>query len=93
MNEKTEDSIKDWLIITTTTTARLFALKAKNIKPLKAYLAEMNVKKLADRIYGRVSAKDFEDLKNGSASKYFRCKLVLIELRTVHPTLVNFLVI
>ena len=42
-----EDSIKDGLIITTTTTGIFFALKAANVKPPKASLDAMGIMKLA----------------------------------------------
>ena len=53
-----EDSIKDGLIITATTTELLeffFATKkAANLKPPKASLSAMNIRKLAGRICGEV---------------------------------------
>ena len=54
-----EDSIKDGIIITATTTRILFALKAANIKPPKASLDAMNIMKLAGGICGGVLIKDY----------------------------------
>ena len=54
-----EDSIKDGLIITATTTGIFFALKAVNIKPPKASLDAMNILKLAGGICGGVLVKDY----------------------------------
>ena len=42
-----EDSTKDGLIITATTTGIFFALKAANVKPPKAFLDAMDIMKLA----------------------------------------------
>ena len=42
-----EDSIKDGLIITITTTGIFYALKAANIKPPKASLDAMDIMKFA----------------------------------------------
>ena len=44
--ENIEDSIKDGLIITITTTGIFYALKAVNVKPLKASLYPMDIMKL-----------------------------------------------
>ena len=54
-----EDSIKDRLIITATTTGILFTLKAANVKPPKASLDAMDIMKLAIGICGGVSVKDY----------------------------------
>ena len=54
-----EDSIKDGLIITATTTGIFFALKAANIKPPKVSLDAMDIMKLAGGIYGGVLVKDY----------------------------------
>ena len=48
----TEDSIKDGLIITATTTGIFFGLKAANEKRPKASLDAMDILKLAGRICG-----------------------------------------
>ena len=47
-----EDSIKDGLIISITTTGILYALKAANVKPPKASLDVMDIMKLAGGIVG-----------------------------------------
>ena len=52
-----EGYIKDGLIIITTTTGMLFALKTANLKPPKASIDAMNVIKLAGGICGGVLVK------------------------------------
>ena len=54
-----EDSIKDGLIITITTTGIFYALKAANLKPPKASLDAMGIMKLAGGIVGGVLVKDY----------------------------------
>ena len=54
-----EDSIKDGLIITATTTGIFFTLKEANVKLLKASLDAMDVIKLACGICGGVLVKDY----------------------------------
>ena len=54
-----EDSIKDGLIISITTTGILYALKTANVKPPKASLDVMDIMKLAGGIVGGVLAKDY----------------------------------
>ena len=54
-----EDSIKDGLIITITTTGIFYALKAANIKPPKASLDAMDIMKFAGGIVGGVLVKDY----------------------------------
>ena len=54
-----EDSIKDGLIISITTTGILYALKGANVKPPKASLDVMDIMKLAGGIVGGVLAKDY----------------------------------
>ena len=54
-----EDSIKDGLIITATTTGIFFALKASNVKPPKPSLDAMDIIKLTDGICGGVLVKDY----------------------------------
>ena len=54
-----EDSIKDGLIITATTTRIFCVLKAKNVKPPKASLDAMDIMKLAGGIVGGVVVKDY----------------------------------
>ena len=53
-----EDSIKDGLTITATTTGIFFALKAANVKPPKASLDAMDILKLVGGICGGVLVKD-----------------------------------
>ena len=55
----TENSIKDGLIITATTTGIFFALKVANVRPPKASLDAMDIMKLASGICGRVLVKDY----------------------------------
>ena len=52
-----EDSLKDGLIITATTTGLFFALKAASLKPLKESLDAMNIMKLVGGICGGVLVK------------------------------------
>ena len=54
-----EDSIKDGLIITATTTGIFYVLKAANVKPPKASLGTMDIMKLASGIVGGVLVKDY----------------------------------
>ena len=54
-----EDSIKDGLIITITTTRIFNALKAANVKPPKASLDTMDMIKLAGGIVGGALVKDY----------------------------------
>ena len=54
-----EDSIKDALIITITTTGIFYALKAANVKPPKASLHPMDIIKLTCGIVGGVFAKGY----------------------------------
>ena len=54
-----EDSIKDGVIITATTTALFFVLKAANVKPSKTSLDAMDVIKLAGGIIGGVLVRDY----------------------------------
>ena len=54
-----EDSIKDWLIITITTTGIFYVLKAANVKPLKASMDAIDIMKLAGGIVGGVLVKDY----------------------------------
>ena len=59
-----EDSIKDRLIITLTTTGIFYILKAANVKPSKTSLDAMNIMKFADGIVGGVLVKDYIVYKN-----------------------------
>ena len=54
-----EDSIKDALIITATTTGIFFALKTANVRPPKASRDVMDIIKLASGICGGVLIKDY----------------------------------
>ena len=54
-----QDSMKDGLIITVTTTRIFFALKAAKIKLPKASLDGINIVKLAGGICGGVLVKDY----------------------------------
>ena len=54
-----EDSIKDGLVITATTTGIFHILKAANIKPPKASLDAMDIMKLAGGIVSVVLVKDY----------------------------------
>ena len=63
-----EDSIKNELIITATTTGILFALKAVNVKPAKTSLDVMDIMKLGSGIYGGVFVKGYVVYKNGLTS-------------------------
>ena len=57
--KNTEDSIKDGLVITATTTGIFHILKAANIKPPKASLDAMDIMKLAGEIVGGILVKDY----------------------------------
>ena len=59
MEKNIEDSIKDGLIITATTTGILYVLKAANVKSPKASLDAMDIMKLAGGIVGGVLVKDY----------------------------------
>ena len=54
-----EDSIKDGLVITATTTVIFYALKVANLKPPKASMDAMDIMKLAGGICGGVLVKDY----------------------------------
>ena len=54
-----EDSIKDGLIVTATTTGIFFTLKAANVKPPNASLDAMDIIKIAGGICGGVLVKDY----------------------------------
>ena len=54
-----EDSIKDWLIITATTTWIFYVLKAANVKSPKASLDAMDIMKLVAEMVGGVLVKDY----------------------------------
>ena len=63
MEKNIEDSIKDGLIITVTTTGIFFALKVANVKPPKASLNAMDIMKVATGICGGVLVKDYAAYK------------------------------
>ena len=52
-----EDSIKDGLIVTATTTGTFFALKSSNVKPPKASIDAMDIIELAGGIHGGILVK------------------------------------
>ena len=54
-----EDSIKDGLIITATTTGIFYVLKTVNVKSPKASVDAMDIMKLSGRIVGSVPVKDY----------------------------------
>ena len=54
-----EDSIKDRLIITATTTEIFYVLTAANIKPPMASLDAMDIMKIFGEIVGDVLVKDY----------------------------------
>ena len=58
-----EDSVKDGLIITITTTRIFYVLKAANVKPPKASMDAMDIMKLAGGIVGGVLVKDYAAYK------------------------------
>ena len=62
-----EDSIKDGLITTATTTGIFYILKAANVKPPKASLDAMDIMKLAGGIVRDVLVI-MQSTKNGSKS-------------------------
>ena len=59
MEKNIEDSIKDGLNITATTTGIFYALKVANIKPPKASLDAVDIMKLAGGMVGGVLVKDY----------------------------------
>ena len=58
-----EDSVKDGLIITITTTGIFYTLIAANIKPLKESLDAMHIMKLVGGIVSGVLFKDYSVYK------------------------------
>ena len=54
-----EDSIKDGLIITATTTGIFYVLKAAGMRPPKASLDAMDIMRLSDGIVRGVLVKDY----------------------------------
>ena len=59
MEKNIEDSIKDGLIITITTTGIFYTLKVANVKPPKASLDVIDIMKLAGGIVVGVLFKDY----------------------------------
>ena len=59
MEKKVEDSIKDGLIITATTTGIFYVLKTANVKPPKASLDALGIMKRSGGIVGGVLVKDY----------------------------------
>ena len=59
LKKNVEDSIKNGLIITATTTGIFYVLKVANVKPAKASLDAMGIMKLAGTIVGGVLVKDY----------------------------------
>ena len=59
MEKNIEDSIKDGLIITITTTGIFYTLKVANVKPPKASLDAIDIMKLAGGIVVGVLFKDY----------------------------------
>ena len=59
MEKNIEDSIKDGLIITATTTGIFYVLKTANVKSPKASLYAMDIMKLAGGIMGGVLVKEY----------------------------------
>ena len=64
MKKNVADSIKDGLIITTTTTGIFYVLKVAHVKPPKASLDAMDIMKLAGGIVCGVLVKDYAVYKN-----------------------------
>ena len=54
-----EDSMKDGLIVTVTTTGIFYILKAANVKPPKTSLDAMDIMKLTGGIVGGLLVKDY----------------------------------
>ena len=54
-----EDSIKDGLVITATTTGIFYVLKVANLKPPKVSVDAMDIIKLGGGIVGGVLVKDY----------------------------------
>ena len=70
-----EDSIKDGLIITATTTAIFYALKAANVKPPKSSMETMDIMKLAGGIWGGVLVKDYAFYKK-QINEWYNSKIL-----------------
>ena len=59
MEKNVDDSIKDGLIITATTTGIFYVLKAAKVKPPRAFLDAMDILKPAGGIASGVLMKDY----------------------------------
>ena len=62
-SKKTEDRIKEELVITATTTKTFFGLRATNVKPAKTSLDIMDIIKLSSGICGRALEKHYATYK------------------------------
>ena len=87
MEKKVEDSIKDGLIITATTTGIFYVLKAANVKPPKASLDAMDIMKLATGIVGRVLVKDYTVYKKWINEWYINNFIALQRAIKLHSTI------
>ena len=63
MKKNIEDSIKNVLTITATTTGTFYLLKTANLKPPKASLDPMDIMKLTGGRVGGVLVKDYAAYK------------------------------
>ena len=63
MEKNIEDSIKDGLIITVTTTGTFYVLKVAGMRPPKVPLDAMCIMRLACGVVGGVLVKDYEVYK------------------------------
>ena len=87
MEKKFEDSIKDRLIITSTTTEIFYVIKTANVKPLKASLDAMDIMRLVGGIVGGVLVKDYAVYKNGSMSNTSRNFMAPLRAIKLHNTI------
>ena len=71
-----EDSIKDELVITATTTGIFYVLKAAGMKPPKASLDAMDIMGLAGRIVGGVLLKNYAVYKKWINESYNNNKIL-----------------
>ena len=86
MEKNVEDSIKDGLIITITTTGIFFALKAANVKQPKASLDTIDIMNLTGGICGGVLVKDYAAYKNGSKSDTTTKSYSPLRVKKLHDT-------
>ena len=87
MEKNVEDSIKDGLIIATTTTGIFYVLKAANLKPPKASLDAMDIMKLASGIVGGVLVKDYTVYKKWINEWYINKFIALHKAIKLHSTI------